>query len=116
MSIRLQADADLRQVIVKAVRRREPAIDFQTATQARLAGLADHQVLARTANDGRVLVTHDRKTMPEHFSEFIACHISSGVIIVPQDMRVVAAVEELILIRSASSSEEWRNRICFLPL
>jgi hypothetical protein len=116
MTIRFQADADLKQVIVKAVRRREPTIDFQTATQASLAGLPDHEVLARTANDGRVLVTHDRRTMPRYFSAFIAGQSSPGVIVVPQDMPVVVAVEELILIWSASSSEEWLNRIGFLPL
>jgi len=31
MKIRFQADADLNQVIVTGVRRREPTIDFQTA-------------------------------------------------------------------------------------
>lgn len=116
MTVRFQADADLKQVIVRAVRRREAAIDFQTATQAGLARLPDRDVLALAANEGRVLVTHDRKTMPKHFSEFIERSTSSGVVIVPQDMPVVAAVEDLILIWSASSSEEWVNRICFLPL
>ncbi|HKP10664.1 MAG TPA: DUF5615 family PIN-like protein [Blastocatellia bacterium] len=116
MTVRFQADADLKQVIVKAIQRREPAIDFQTATQAGLAQLPDQEVLARAAGEGRVLVTHDRKTMPAHFSEFVARSISAGVIVVPQDMPVAGAVEDLILIWSASRSEEWLNRICFLPL
>jgi len=41
MPVRFQADADLNQIIVSAVLRREPAIDFRTATAARLAGLED---------------------------------------------------------------------------
>jgi hypothetical protein len=46
MPIRFKADADLNQVIVSAVVRRVPAIDFRTATSARLAGLKDQDVLA----------------------------------------------------------------------
>jgi Ser/Thr protein kinase RdoA (MazF antagonist) len=68
MSLRFQADADLNQLILHAVIRREPALDFQTAAAAGLAGLRDPAVLTRAARDGRVLVTHDQKTMPRHFA------------------------------------------------
>ena len=79
MKVRFQADADLNQTILLATIRREPAIDFQTATMAGLLSvLDDMQVLERTAREGRVLATHDRKTMPRHFSEFIAKESSSG--------------------------------------
>jgi hypothetical protein len=49
MPIRFQADADLNQVIVAAVVRRVPAIDFRTATSAGLAGLKDLEVLGVAA-------------------------------------------------------------------
>lgn len=45
MNVRFQADADLHQMIVTALIRREPGIDFQTATAAQLQGLSDPQVL-----------------------------------------------------------------------
>jgi predicted nuclease of predicted toxin-antitoxin system len=80
MKVRFQADADLNQIILLATIRREPAIDFQTAIAAGLSGIADPEVLARAANDGRVLVTHDRKTMPQHFSELIVREASPGLI------------------------------------
>ena len=66
--------------------------------------------------DGRVLVTHDRKTMPRHFAEFIAREESAGLLVIPQSLAVATAVEELILIWSATDSGEWLNRISFLPL
>lgn len=50
MPIRFQADADLNQIIVSAVVRRVPAIDFRTATSAGLAGLKDQEVLAVAEN------------------------------------------------------------------
>ena len=64
MRIRFQADADLNQAILQGTIRREPTIDFQTANEAGLSGLNDPEVLAIASNDGRTLVTHDHRTMP----------------------------------------------------
>jgi hypothetical protein len=116
MKIRFQADADLNQIILLATLRREPAIDFQTALTAGLAGLSDKQVLAITARAGRVLVTHDRRSMPRHFAEFIATQTSPGLVIIPQHLPIASVVEDLLLIWSATEAEEWTNRLCFLPL
>lgn len=41
MSIRFQADNDLKFGIVKAVRRREPTVDFLSAQEAGLDGVPD---------------------------------------------------------------------------
>jgi hypothetical protein len=49
--------------IVKAVRRREPAIDFVSAREAGLHGVSDPELLIRVAKENRVLVSHDRRTM-----------------------------------------------------
>ena len=54
MKVRFQADADFNQNIVRALRRRDPAIDFQTAHEARLHGVDDAMVLARAAEEGRL--------------------------------------------------------------
>ncbi|MEM4847381.1 MAG: DUF5615 family PIN-like protein [Thermosphaera sp.] len=116
MKVRFQADADLNQNILLATVRREPDIDFQTALAAGLTSLSDREVLAMAESEGRVLVTHDRKTIPRHFAEFIATQASSGLVVVPQQLSLASAVEDLILIWSASEADEWVNRICFLPL
>jgi hypothetical protein len=98
MILRFQADADLNQIILHAVVRRAPALDFQIAAAAGLAGLRDPEVLALAARDGRVLVTHDQKTMPRHFAAFIATATSPGVLIIPQRLPIATAVEDLLLI------------------
>ena len=66
MRVRFQADADLNEDIVAGVVRREPRIDFETADEASLRELPDSQVLALAAQENRILVTHDRRTMPRH--------------------------------------------------
>jgi hypothetical protein len=116
MKIRFQADGDLNEDIVTGVIRRVPEIDFQTATDAQLSGVVDEQVLVFCADEGRVLVSHDWQTMPYHFADFIAGQTSPGVLIIPQSLEVREAIEELILLWSASEAEEYVNNIRRLPL
>ena len=116
MAIRFQADADLNQIIVSAVMRRAPAIDFRTATAAGLAGVDDAEVLARAARDGRILVTHDQRTMPRHFGEFVQAQRSPGLLVVPQHLPLREVADDLILIWTATDADEWINRIVFLPI
>lgn len=116
MPICFQADADLNQIIVSAVLRRVPAIDFRTATTAGLAGLKDQEVLTVAARDGRILVTHDQATMPRHFGEFLRSQRSPGLIVVPQHLRLGEVADDLILIWTATEAEEWTDRIVFLPI
>lgn len=116
MKVRFQADADLNQIILLATLRREPLIDFQTAGAMGLEGRPDPEVLTLAARAGRLLVTHDQKTMPGHFANFIMTTTSPGVLVIPQHLSVTAAVEDLLLVWGSTEAEEWVNRISFLPL
>jgi hypothetical protein len=116
MRIRFQADADFNQNVVRAVLRRQPAIDFQTADEAGLRGLADPEVLAAAAHEGRALVSHDRQTMLVHFAEFTKTRQSPGVFILSQSLPIAKAAEELLLVWEASEAEEWVDVFQALPL
>ena len=63
LSIRFQADADLKFAIVEGVRQREPAIDSASATDSSLEGISDPELLESSAAEDRILITHDRRTM-----------------------------------------------------
>jgi len=114
VKVRYQADADLNSIIVAAVLRREPGIDFQTAAVARLAGVEDPDVLSMAADERRVLVTHDGSSMPSHFADFIAQRRSPGLIVVRQNLPIHDAAEQLILIWAATEAEEWIDRIWYV--
>lgn len=100
-SIRFQADADPRQAIVTGVICRQPDLDFRSAHEARLEGIKDSEVLAIAARDRRVLVTHDRKTMPTEFGQFITTQRSFGLIILSQRMPIDEAIDALVLVWEA---------------
>lgn len=114
-AIRFQADADLRQAIVTGTIRRQPSLDFQSANEAQLEGIKDPEVLAIAARDGRVLVTHDRKTMPTEFGRFITSQTSSGVLILSQNLPIGEAIDAIILVWEASTAEEWVDRMMTFP-
>lgn len=115
MRIRFQADADLRVPIIKGLKRREPSVDFMTANDAVLAGLADDDVLALAASNGRMLVSHDVSTMPEEFLRFIQSRTSPGVILISQELSYREAIAGLLRVWTNSEAEDWQNILSFLP-
>lgn len=116
MKIRFQADADLNQAIVTGILRREPAIDFKASNVSNLTSLGDLEVLSFVAQEGKVLVSHDQRTMPRYFAEFVVDQTSPGVVIVLQSLPISEAINGLIKIWQTSEAEDWVNRIAYLPL
>jgi hypothetical protein len=117
LSILFQADNDLKRIIVDATLRREPRIDFQTAQAARLDDLDDEAVLRLAASHSRILVSHDKRTMPKALASFVASGgTSPGVLLViPQNVPIGDVVETLILIWADDRADDWRNLIAKIP-
>ena len=114
--IRYQADADIHQGIVVAVRRREPAIDFASAADSKLEGVSDPDVLEIAGSQGRILITHDRRTMLDHFRNRLQEGKSSpGVFLVSQFAPLGPVVEALSMVWAASDSAEWQNQVVICP-
>jgi len=79
--------------------------------------MTDLDVLALSAEEGRILVSHDINTLPVHFRRFLAeGHSSPGVFLIPQSLQISRAIDELVLVWSASEAGEWRNLLVWLPL
>ena len=116
MRIKFLADENLRRAIVFGVRRREPSADFVEAFEVGAAGKDDLTLLRIAADEGRILVSHDLKTMPQQFRRFIARQASPGVILISQKLALSTAIDDLVTISVASEAEEWANQIRFLPL
>jgi hypothetical protein len=117
LSLRFQADNDLKRIIVDATLRREPRVDFQTARVARLDDLDDEAVLRLAASQSRILVSHDKRTMPVALASFIASGGASPgiVLVVPQSAPIRDVVDALILIWADDRADDWRNLIAKIP-
>ena len=116
MRPRFQADADFNHKILVGLRRREPSIDILSADDGSIVGLPDADVLTMAAVPGRILISHDRRTMPTHFTRFREKRLSPGIIIVSQELNIGAAIDNLLLIWTATDAEEWVTQIGFVPV
>ena len=115
--IRLQADEDFNNLIVKGLQRRQPLIDFQTTAEVGLRGVPDPARLALAAGQDQILVSHDLATMPTHFTAFLESgHHSPGLFLIPKTVPIGEAIDALALIWEASSPDDWRDLITYLPL
>ena len=116
MSLRFLADEDFNRPILSGVKRREPAIDLVRVQEVGLKSHPDPAILTFAAREGRILLSHDYRTMPAHFREFVAKQSSPGVFLFPQRVPIAQAIDTLVLIWAASGAEEWENRLVYLPL
>jgi hypothetical protein len=91
-------------------------VDSQDARMGGIIDLLDPAVLLRSAALDRIVISHDRKTMPAHFARFLIDRSSPGLIIVPQDLDIGDTIDALLLIWAATEAEEWRDKVGYLPL
>jgi len=89
----------------------ETAISCDPAVSRFYSTLAD-----RAAEQGWILITHDRGTMVHYYRERLqAGQPCSGILVIPQRALLGEIIESLLLVWTESQSEEWRNQIVFLP-
>ncbi len=114
MKLRFLADANLKPAIINGVRRGNAAIDF---VDARILppSMPDLEVLRLAASLGRVLVTHDARTMPAYLAAFVQSSVSPGVILIPLSLDIGAAVRDLTYLWDMLEADELRNQICRIP-
>lgn len=115
--LRLAADEDFNNRILRGLLRRRPDLDIVRAQDAGLTGRSDAEVLEWAAREGRVLFTHDVTTMRRALDERVAAGLPvAGVFEVGQHTPIAQAIEDILLIAECSLEGEWEGQIRFLPL
>ena len=115
--IPLAADENFNHDILRALRRRRPDLDTVRVQDAGLSGADDPRVLAWAAETGRVLLTHDVRTITKYAYERTAAGLSMpGVFEVGRSVPVGRVVEDLLLIAECSLPGEWEGQVRYLPL
>ena len=115
--LRFLADENSDRHIVKGLIRRQRDIDVLRVQDLRMAGADDARVLEWAAEDGRVLLTHDARTMPRYAYERVgAGEPMPGVFIVSGSATIGDVVEDLLLVARCSLEAEWEGRVTYVPL
>lgn len=116
--LRLASDADVRNGIVRGLRRRVREIDLLRVQECLPEGTADPVILAWAAAENRVLITNDRETMIGFAYERVAAgELLPGVILTTNRQSIGEAIEDILMIAECMSEEEMRDQqVVFLPL
>jgi Domain of unknown function (DUF5615) len=115
--LRLAADENFDARIVAGLLRRIPHLDIVRVQEAGLSAAADPVVLEWAASEGRVLVTHDVRTMPRFATERLRAGMTMpGLVVVPERLPIGAAIAELELFVQVAASGDVDRQILFLPL
>jgi len=80
-------------------------------------GTLDPEILCWCEENGFILVTNNRRSMPAHLTEHLSedCHIPR-IITLNLEMGIGDTVEELILIAEVGNPSEYQDRIEYLPV
>jgi predicted nuclease of predicted toxin-antitoxin system len=114
--LRFLIDHDFNERILRGVRSRVE-VDAVLARAVGLAHKPDPQLLFWAAAENRILVSHDLQTMPRFAITRVRNGESMpGLILVPQDLPIGRAIEELTMIALCSGQTEWRDMIVYIPI
>lgn len=110
-------DEDFNGRIVRGVRRRTSTLDTITVQEAGLSDASDPAVLEWAATEGRVVVSHDHRTMRACAEERLRAALPmAGLVLVRQGDPLGETIDDLVLIGETTAAEEWEGKIVFLPL
>lgn len=111
------ADENFDNRIVRGLLRRQPDLNIIRVQDLEIAGADDPTVLAWAAQAGRILLTHDERTIPNYTYERLAAGQSiAGVIVASDNLPISTVIEDVLLIVECSSAAEWVNELQRLPL
>jgi len=115
LSLAFYMDVHVPRAVTTALRLR--SIDVLTAQEDGAAQLDDDRLLQRALELGRVLVSQDEDLLREGARRLRDGEDFSGIIYSHQ-LRITIGqmVEDLELIATATSKEEWFGRIEYLPI
>jgi hypothetical protein len=114
--IKLVADENFHGAILRGLLRHMPDLDVVRVQDVGLAQTPDPVILAWAARERRVLLTHDRDTMPDFaFDRVRTGERTAGVFLVSDYMPVGLAIDQLLLAIQCLSAADCENQVHYFP-
>jgi hypothetical protein len=102
--------------VLRGLLRTYPTLDYLRAQDVpQIYGKSDDDVLAWAAQEGRILLSHDYRTIPKAAYLRISNNLPlPGVIMCPDTMPIGDTIEYLFTLIGASDPAEYVNRVLYL--
>jgi hypothetical protein len=110
------ADENLRNAIVRGLRRRAPDFDIVRVQDARISGEDDILILDWATRNDRVVLTHDVSTMIPAMRELQPISRCAPIVFVPDSLPDGLAIDEILLLDECSIEDDWAAGVLYLPL
>lgn len=95
----------------------QASIDVVRVQDVGLSGKSDPEALMWSAESGRMLLTHDFRTVPHYAFERVRRGLPMpGVVLVPQSLAPGRAISDIQLLDECSLEGEWEGQVLYLPL
>jgi predicted nuclease of predicted toxin-antitoxin system len=115
--LRFLADENFNGRIVRGLELACPLVDLVRAQDEGLDHTDDPTILKWAADAGRILLTHDLRTMVGFARDrIIAGEAMPGVIAVRDTLPIGTVIEELTLIVETGLADDFDAQVVFLPL
>jgi len=115
--LKLVSDENFDGDILRGLFRRRPELDVVRVQDVDLMATPDADILAWAASEGRIVLTHDRDTMPY----FAYCRVKAGqpvpgVFLVSDQAPIGQLIDDILLADDCLTPEECRDFVRFFPL
>jgi predicted nuclease of predicted toxin-antitoxin system len=114
--LKLLADENFDNTIVRGLFRRNPEIDIVRVQDVGLSGKDDPTVLKWAAQEGRILLTHDVATITHYAYERVRQGQSMpGVIEISTDAPIGRVIEDVLVLVECIQEGELEGQVQYLP-
>lgn len=115
--IKLLTDQNFNAKILRGLKTRIPGLDVVRTHDLGLEGFTDHKLLDWAAERDRVILTHDERTFHIFaYEKMTKGEKMSGVIVVPDQIPIGKAIDDLEIAIICKFDNEWENNITRLPI
>jgi hypothetical protein len=114
--IRFLADEDFDGRIVRGLYRVKSDLQLIRAQDVGLSGASDEKLLEWAADNDRIVLSHDKRTLPRHAHDRLRCALHvPGIFIVINLASIRQCIDDIVLIAECSEPDEWKDRVLYLP-
>ena len=115
--MRFAADENFNGRILKGIRTRLPDVDIVRVQDTTIYQAPDPELLEWAAQEERILLTHDVKTIPGYVYERVRAGLPvPGVIAVRESVSIGQILNELEVIMRVGAPEDFENIVRYVPL
>lgn len=115
--LRFVTDENFNNDILRGLLRQLPDLDIVRVQDVGLSGADDPDVLAWASEEGRILLTHDVRTITRFAYERLAAGLPMpGVFEISRTLPLRDVIADLVLVATCSDAAEWEGQVQYLPL